>query len=147
MRWLENRVVRGVAGILVMWVILAVAIGYVSDFRRASRVDKSKPAAVSEEQTSTPSPDGDGEEGGDESEVEESAADKAAKTPDTLKVKIDGLNLRSGPEQEAKSLEGLDKGDELTVIGESDGWYEVKSADGTQGWVSSNPSYTEIERR
>lgn len=45
------------------------------------------------------------------------------------------LNLREAPNTSSKVLDRLTKGNQLKVIGNSDGWYKV-SVNGKDGWVS-----------
>lgn len=48
----------------------------------------------------------------------------------------DKVNVRLGPATEYKVLEELDNGASITVLDESDGWYLVRTAKGTEGYVS-----------
>lgn len=45
------------------------------------------------------------------------------------------LNLRSGPSASTQIKEPLSQGTLMTVLSEKGGWYQVKLADGTVGWV------------
>ncbi len=48
------------------------------------------------------------------------------------------LNVRSGPGQENAVVGKVFSGDILQVIGNAPGWYYVRFADGTSGWVMAN---------
>ncbi len=140
MNFLENRIVRALLGLSAVALLTFVVSGYFSDYRAASSGDN-KRGEASEDTTATPPIDEVGEE--TDPVVEEPAAPQ----PKTLTVLIDGLNLRKEPRRESKSLQGLGKGDTLTVISETDEWLEVETQDGKRGWISANPAYTKIKKR
>lgn len=53
-----------------------------------------------------------------------------------------GVNLRTAPDPNSVKLEGLPQGSQAAVIGGQNGsdgspWYQVKAADGQQGWVNA----------
>lgn len=55
----------------------------------------------------------------------------------------DSVNLRSGPSTNDSALTTLNAGDSLTIVsgpeaGDSYQWYQVKTSDGTEGWVASD---------
>jgi len=56
-----------------------------------------------------------------------------------------GANLRSDPSTNADPLRGLKPGDKLQVLGESNGWREVRMPDGTTGWLSTQVAVSETE--
>ena len=47
------------------------------------------------------------------------------------------LNMRSGPSTDYSIMHVLWQGNRVKVIGESNGWYQIKLSDGRIGWVSS----------
>jgi cell wall-associated NlpC family hydrolase len=49
-----------------------------------------------------------------------------------------GVNLRSSGSTTAKILKTLDKGNRVTVVSKSSGWYKVKTSSGTIGWIMSS---------
>lgn len=49
-----------------------------------------------------------------------------------------GANLRKGPSTDTEKLQVLALNTQVTVIGETTGWYEVRLSDGTEGWVSDS---------
>jgi uncharacterized protein YgiM (DUF1202 family) len=49
---------------------------------------------------------------------------------------VDSVNMRKGPDTNAKTLEQLPKGAHVVIIGEENGWYRVR-AHGTIGYVYS----------
>lgn len=55
----------------------------------------------------------------------------------------DSVNLRSGPSTGDSALTTLNAGDSLTIVsgpeaGDNYQWYQVKTSDGTTGWVASD---------
>lgn len=144
-----SAVVRAAVGLVVLLTLIFMVRGWFADYREAVERARGRDNGQSQEETSAPSED-DGE-GEDAAPSEDAAApeDEAETTPadNTVVVLIDGLNFRSAPEGSARSLRGLDKGEELELLSQRDGWYEVEDGDGVKGWVSTNPSYTKTERR
>lgn len=129
------RVLKGLVGLVLLAIVLYVASGYLREYRSAS----AKGAGLSSESTVTAgSPSDDGEGSGDVSSVP---------TGDHLIVTIEGLNLREKPDRTATSLQGLEEGARLAVLGKQGDWYQVQAADGAHGWVTDNPSYTKLEKR
>lgn len=55
--------------------------------------------------------------------------------PSTAKTSDSAVNIRRGPSTKFASLGKLAKGAKLTVLGQQSGWYRVKTARGTIGWV------------
>jgi cell wall-associated NlpC family hydrolase len=47
------------------------------------------------------------------------------------------LNMRSGPSTDYSIMHVLWQGNRVKVIGQSNGWYQIKLSDGRIGWVSS----------
>jgi serine protease Do len=62
-------------------------------------------------------------------------------------VKVDALNVRSGPGINYSRLGGVVKGDRLLVRGQvnSCGWILVITPSGLRGWVSGDPRYVNLE--
>jgi SH3 domain protein len=62
------------------------------------------------------------------------------------------LTLRSGAGLEFRAIGGLQTGDSLQIIGRGDGWTQVKTAEGLEGWVTAGfldpepPSVVHFER-
>lgn len=54
-----------------------------------------------------------------------------------ITVKATGLNVRSAPSTSATVVASAYKGQKLTILGYSNGWYKVRMPDGTIGWVTS----------
>jgi len=59
-------------------------------------------------------------------------------SPSTARTTDSAVNLRKGPGTKYSSLGKLAKGATLSILGSQSGWYRVKTARGTIGWVSSN---------
>ena len=54
----------------------------------------------------------------------------------TSALQGDKINLREGPNTAYKVLAKLQRGDHITVLEESDGWYLVRTDEGVEGYVS-----------
>lgn len=132
------KALKAAAGIAVLLVLALTVRGWWGDYRQGVRTTRDAPETTASVEATSPI-DAEGE--GDSGETAEPAPDN------TVVVLIDGLNFRSAPKDDAKPLRGLDKGERLELLGERDGWYEVRDEDGATGWVSSNPSYTKTDRR
>jgi SH3-like domain-containing protein len=71
------------------------------------------------------------------------ATPSASPLPATVWVNVPlGANLRSAPDSSAARLQTLPQGARADVVGKRDladgsSWYQVKAADGQQGWVST----------
>lgn len=52
-------------------------------------------------------------------------------------VATSGVNVRSGPTTSARKVSSLFKGQNVTGLGQSDGWWEIDLGQGTSGWVSA----------
>src|SRR5713226_5983195 len=71
------------------------------------------------------------------------ATPSASPLPGSVWVNVPlGANLRSAPDPSATRLETLPQGARAEVVGKRDvadgsSWYQVKAADGQQGWVSA----------
>jgi hypothetical protein len=58
------------------------------------------------------------------------------RTSEFVRVKADRAELKSLPYAHARVVEALTKGQEVTVLGKSTYWYQVRSEDGKEGWIS-----------
>jgi hypothetical protein len=56
------------------------------------------------------------------------------------------LNLREGPDLSFAVLEGLENGDQLSILGQYQNcaWLKVSLQNGTTGWVFANPAYVDL---
>lgn len=61
-----------------------------------------------------------------------------------VEVLSDGLNLRQEPSTTAAVTKVLGANQKLAFIEESPGWYHVRDADGTEGWVAAGGRYTQL---
>lgn len=59
-------------------------------------------------------------------------------TPSTVVVETGKLNLRKEPNFKSTIICVLDRGTELSVIGDVEGFYEVKTKSGITGYTSKN---------
>jgi Bacterial SH3 domain len=53
-----------------------------------------------------------------------------------VKVKADRAELKALPYTHARVVESLKRGQEVTVLSKSAFWYQVRSEDGQEGWIS-----------
>jgi len=67
-------------------------------------------------------------------------------TPPDVTVKLDGLNLRDGPGTEFPSLQVLQQGDSLSILGKYGdcAWLNVIAPGGRGGWVSGESQYVTL---
>lgn len=139
------KVARGAVGVVLLLALALIVRGWWSDYRVAERAAAARDNRPSTEATSTPpTVEGEGDNPDQSSDVPVSST---AAPDDMLTVLIDGLNFRSAPKDDAQAIRGLDKGEKLDLLGERDGWYEVRDTEGATGWVSSNSNYVKTGRR
>ena len=58
------------------------------------------------------------------------------RTSEFVRVKADRAELKNLPYAHARVVEALTKGQEVTVLAKSAYWYQVRSEDGKEGWIS-----------
>ncbi|MBN1192543.1 MAG: SH3 domain-containing protein [Coriobacteriia bacterium] len=80
------------------------------------------------------------------SPAEATATVEAGGETDTPVVRVlsDGLNLRLEPSTTAQVVKSLNADQRLELIEEGTGWYHVRDADGSEGWVAAGGHYTEL---
>lgn len=114
-----------VTRVVVPWVALVVVVtsivSMVSDYRRAT--DATDTATGS---------------------VEATSAGSAATGEPYVLILSDGLNLRAEPSTSAAVVSVLSKDEQLVYVGEAAGWYQVRRADGAEGWVAAGGRYTQL---
>ena len=140
MKQSETKVVRAIAGIVVLLVLAWIVNGYIGEYRESSGSEEPAP----QESTATAPPE---ETGGEPADPGRTPSAEPASSNGSVIVLIDGLNLRKEAKTDSPTLGGLKEGDKLTLIGQTEGWYEVQTSDGSRGWVSANPSYVKIEEQ
>ncbi len=135
-----GRVARGAAGVVVLILLVVLVNGWWREYRRGDA-----PVAPQPEATSTPEPAPESEEPAGEGGGE--PADEGAEPSGaTVVVLIEGLNFRKEPSREGELIRGLNRGTELVYLETVDGWYRVRTEDGTEGFVSASPQYTEVRQ-
>lgn len=140
------RAVRGAAGLVVLIALLLVVRGWWQEYRTAVEQQRRGPGQErARDESPTAGGEATGEGRGERPAPEAPAAPTRVRTE--VVVLIDGLNFRTDPSRTARAIRGLDRGERLLLIGERGGWYQVRDRDGTEGWVSANPTYTRTERR
>jgi len=114
------RIIRVVVPWVALLVVILVLWSFVSDYRAAVRSDV--PTAT----------------------VEPAQPAVVAEGDPYVRVLSDGLNLRSQPSTSAEVIKVLSAEQKLVFIEEGIGWYHVRDADGTEGWVAAGGRYTEL---
>ncbi len=129
-----GKVAKAVAGLVLLFILLIVVNRWYGEYKReaADSAVKVPPTAASQQGSGTPTP----------------TAGKPAKPKVTLIVLTDGLNFREQPTRDGNPIRGLSKGEKLALISASaePGWYNVQDAKGVKGWISSNSSYTKVQK-
>ena len=125
------------------WVLLAMvlwaALGFYADYRGAVRASR---AGTSTEETSSV----------DTTETQEATAQpngsggEAVPAAGTVTVLADGLNLRTRPSTSASVIKRLSVNVKLELLGTREGWYQVRDADGYEGWVAAGGQYTRLDK-
>lgn len=59
-------------------------------------------------------------------------------------VQIDGLNFRAMADPTSRPLRGLKRGEQLVLLGKSNGWYNVVDSGGDVGWVTADPQFVQV---
>lgn len=121
-----GKVMRALAGLIVLVVLLMTVNGWWNEYRKATP----KPSVA--ETTST---------------ANASQPVPPAATGPTVTVLTDGLNFREKPDATGASIRGLKKGEKLILVSQSGSWLEVSDASGQSGWVNNNPQYLRIEKK
>lgn len=138
----EAKVIKAIVGLAVLLILAFVVSGYFRDYREANGGGDATSRSGT---TPTTLP---AEQGGELPEgVQTPSAAPASGNKGMVVVLIDGLNLRKEARTDSPALGGLGEGDKLTLIGQTEGWYEVQTAEGSRGWVSANPAYVRIEEK
>lgn|GEM_PF-6692903 len=145
---------KAAAGIVIMAVVLIVVIGWYGDYKIGQAQLKQKNAANQTAETgqedSNTSTDESAQQSnpGDEQPADESAdaGDNPSDTGKTVIVLAEGLSLREAAQRNAKVIKRLKKGDELSLISEKSGWYEVDAGGGVKGWVTAGSQYSAIQQ-
>ena len=140
--WGAARVVASVAGLLF---VTMVAFSYVSNYRSA--VDAQGPGASQETTGSVEATEAAGatEGSADEQETGESGDETPESPTRYVVVVIPGLNFRMEPKSGAEVIRTLPEGTRLVLLGEQNGWYQVRDDDNVTGWVSSSTDYVRLE--
>ena len=55
-----------------------------------------------------------------------------------VEVKVPAANLRQAASTQSKVVDKLERGERLRVVDRNAGWFEVKTEDGTAGWIYAN---------
>lgn len=136
------KVIRGVAGVIVLLLLLFVVLNWFGDYRDAAGgSDAGAKGAGSTETTST-SETGDTSSETQEPPAEERPADETAAAKGVLVVEVDGLNFRKAASGDSAAMRGLKKGERVDLLEDLGDWFRVRDKDGTVGYITSNSSYT-----
>ncbi len=132
-------IIKGVAALAILAILLLTVNNWWGDYRRAAD------AAVDGTATKTVTPTKPQKGSGGSSKT--ASATSKPSQPDLVVVLIDGLNFRVKPEAKAKVIRGLNRGERLVLLKKQGEWLLVQSAEGDEGWISSSPTYTRIQKR
>jgi uncharacterized protein YgiM (DUF1202 family) len=156
-----GKILRAVAAVVVLGVLLIVVQGWVREYRTAPEppAQQAEPASST---TGTPEgavkdgatrsdgaapSEGDGSGTTKASDAEPAKADSTTTKNKRIVVLVDGLNLRLEPVATGAVVRGLKADETLVVLRKKGDWYYVRTASGSQGWISSNPSYTRAAKK
>lgn len=128
---LTGRLLRAVAAVVVLALVAMFVLSYWGHYREATGPSRETTATAGSSEKSTSDDPGEAGEG-------------AAKTQSVL-VLTDGLNFRETPEKDGELIRGLKKGDTLTYLKTDGDWFNVRAADGTEGFVTSSEKYTQLK--
>ncbi len=131
-----DRVVKPAAALAVLGIILLLVMSWWSDYKTPDAVDLG-------ETTSTVEATGTAGEGTETPEGEQAEPEASQ---GTVIVLVNGLNFRAQPTSDAELIRGLAVDTKLDFLGNQAGWYKVRDADGTVGYVSSSAQYTRLEQ-
>jgi uncharacterized protein YgiM (DUF1202 family) len=120
-----GKVVRGLAGLLVLVALLVTVNGWWADYKKASPKRQSADATATAEATST----------------------APAATGQTVLILTDGLNFRENPDATGATIRGLKKGEQFVLVSANGSWLEIKDASGKNGWVNNNPQYVRVSKK
>lgn len=131
-----TQMVRAVIAVIVLIVVVLTVMRWWREYKEAPSLSATPP-----ETTITVSqPD-------KEANAQAGQVSNIKRGTDLLVVQIDGLNLREKPESNAKPIRGLNEGERLTLQKADGAWFRVETSEGDEGWITSNPSYSKIEKR
>ena len=120
-----SRIVRAIAGIIVLVILLVTVNGWWSEYKKATPGRASTPANSAPAATETVAP----------------------APSETVVILVDGLNFREKPDATGASIRGLKKGEQFVMVSKTGSWLELKDASGKIGWVNNNPQYVRIEKK
>jgi uncharacterized protein YgiM (DUF1202 family) len=142
-----RKVLKGIGGGLAILLLVITVARWYGDFRIAATDKVLEDAAAPAQGEGSETTDGGSAAEDVTTEPAQTDSTKTDSKPATKTVIVltDGLNFRDKPKKGATVIRGLDKGEKLVLIEEADGWYHVKTSDGTEGYISASPSYSKVE--
>jgi uncharacterized protein YgiM (DUF1202 family) len=120
-------------------IVLWVTLGFYADYRGAVRTFRQ---GGSTESTSSAGTTGTAEE----TAQPNGSGGAAVPAVGTVTVLADGLNLRTLPSTSATVIKRLSANVKLELLGTREGWYQVRDADGYEGWVAAGGQYTRLDK-
>lgn len=132
------KVLKALAGVIVLAALILAVRGYIREYRDAPRtgsVDATQTSEPTDTESPADTPDQTDEAGADTNAPEE-----------RLEVTIDGLNLRAGPDSTADPIRGLKRGEIVTVQSKTGDWYQVTTEEDETGFITDNPGYTKAAK-
>lgn len=138
--------IRRVVAVVVLVLVVIRVLTILADYQSA-RVSEDATGS-SETSSSVDATETSGGAEGAADEQNQGAGDAEADSESGTRyvvVVIPGLNFREEPKSNADVIRTLPEGTRLTLLGEQNGWYQVRDEDGVTGWVSSDAQYVKID--
>jgi uncharacterized protein YgiM (DUF1202 family) len=138
---------RRIVPVALLVLVLVRAISIVDDYqdRVSGRDEASQETTGSVEATEAAGgAEGAADEQGSGDEQPDESSDESASPTRYVVVKIAGLNFRTAPESDSEVMRTLPEGTRLVLLGQQNGWYQVRDDDDVTGWVSSSSQYVEV---
>lgn len=149
-----DKLIKGVAGAIVLVVLFLVLSNWWGQFKTAAEAAKKASTETSSTPAPSTSPQGEGTKPAGSTATTEGAptgesapAETASQGgKGTVVVMIEGLNFREKADRGSKAIRALPKGEKVELLDTIDSWYQVKDKNGDIGWISSNPAYAKVAK-
>lgn len=136
---------RVAIGLVALAIVSIFVLSYFSAYR--SSVDAGGSSASEETTGSVEATEaaGGAEGAADEQETEDTGDGTPESPTRYVVVVIPGLNFRQEPKSNGQVIRTLPEGTRLVLLGEQNGWFQVRDDDEVTGWVSSSTDYVRVE--
>lgn len=123
------------ARVVIPWIALIAVVTVILTFWSEFQFESGR-SAPSAEATATAEPSG--------TVPPEATSTSVPADEPHVRVKVDGLNLRTSASTDSDVIKKLPSGTILAYVESTNGWYHVRDEDGTDGWVAAGGSFTEL---